>query len=236
MPRQRERVPVSLEIILEWVSGKREARISDLSMSGCFVDTIAAVQAGETISFKLNTPTGEWAELSGKVVYHLPGFGFGLRFEGLSEAQQILLEQIISAHGGSPSSRGDVQTQLGRVIIADADPAMRDLMTRILQNEGYVVIGVNDGREAYFHLQTDGDFAAAIFDVTMPEMQSLNLVRYMKSEKHLQHIPVIITTALQEPQLRHDSLAAGADIFLQKPFTPDQISDMLKTLLSRRAS
>jgi len=102
MPRQYKRFPISLEIVLEFSSGKREARISDLSMGGCFVDSIMNVSEGEIVSFKLRMPTGQWVELSGKVIYYLPNFGFGIRFTNRTEEKNKLLAQIILAHGGEP--------------------------------------------------------------------------------------------------------------------------------------
>lgn len=102
MPRQYKRYPISLEIVLDFSSGKREARISDLSMHGCFVDIIVSVCEGETVFFRLRLPTGQWLELSGEVIYYLPNFGFGIRFTDLLEEKQKLLEHLILAHGGEP--------------------------------------------------------------------------------------------------------------------------------------
>jgi hypothetical protein len=99
--RQYERISVSIGIVLGFSSGSREARISDLSMGGCFVDTIAEVAGGEFLSFKL--PQAEQTvKLSGEVAYVYPRIGFGLRFINLTEADRILLEQIIQAYGGKP--------------------------------------------------------------------------------------------------------------------------------------
>ena len=102
MPRQYKRFPIALEIVLDFSSGKREARISDLSLSGCFIDIVVNVSVGETVFFKLCTPSGQWVELSGEVIYHMPNFGFGIRFTDLPEEKQKLLKQIILARGGDP--------------------------------------------------------------------------------------------------------------------------------------
>jgi hypothetical protein len=108
MPRQHERVSVSLEIVFELASGKREARVSDLSRGGCFVDTIMDIAEGEEIVFQLKMPTGEWVKLSGKVAHRLPGFGFGISFTlPLTEEQRTPLYRIIFAHGGKLSGYTD---------------------------------------------------------------------------------------------------------------------------------
>lgn len=102
MPREQERTSVSLDIILEWSSGKREARVSDLSLGGCFIDCIAGLREGEMISFKILVPDGQWLAMEGKVVYALPGFGFGVRFTSLSESQRNVLEYLILMNNGNP--------------------------------------------------------------------------------------------------------------------------------------
>ncbi len=108
MPRQHERVSVSLEIMLELVSGKREARVSDLSRGGCFVDTIMDIAKGEAIVFQLKMPTGEWIKLSGKIAHTLPGFGFGIGFDlPLTEEQRTAIYRVIFAHGGKLSGYTD---------------------------------------------------------------------------------------------------------------------------------
>lgn len=103
--RRNERINIPLEIVMESSSGKRECRISDLSIGGCFVDSIATVTDGESLTLMLHVSKGQWLKLSGKVVYLYPGLGFGLRFIGLAKEEQILLEQVITAHGGKPSPR-----------------------------------------------------------------------------------------------------------------------------------
>src|SRR5687767_1987125 len=93
--RRYERFSVSLSVVLDFTSGKREARISDISMGGCFIDSIASVREGEQISFKINFPAGHTAVIFGEVVYVYPGIGFGLRFVHFTETERKLLEQII---------------------------------------------------------------------------------------------------------------------------------------------
>jgi CheY-like chemotaxis protein len=123
-----------------------------------------------------------------------------------------------------------------RIIVADDDPAILRLVTTILEKEGYTVIGARDGREAYKILQTDPNFTAAVFDVVMPHVSGPELVRFMKSEKRLQGIPVMMMTAEQDPKLSSDSFAAGAVVFLPKPFTTAQLQIMLQMLIGKSAS
>ena len=125
------------------------------------------------------------------------------------------------------------KTAKGRVLVADDDPSILRLVTTILEKEGYSVVGARDGREAYKALQADANFTAAIFDVVMPHIAGPELVRYMQTEKRLMRIPVMMMTAEQDPKLSSDSFAAGAVVFLPKPFTTPQLQTMLRMLVSK---
>ncbi|HEX7998303.1 MAG TPA: response regulator [Pyrinomonadaceae bacterium] len=128
------------------------------------------------------------------------------------------------------------QTTSRRILVADDDPAILRLVTAIVEKEGYTVVAARDGREAYKILQAEADFVAGIFDVVMPHIQGPELVRYMKTEKRLMRIPVMMMTAEQNPKLSSDSFAAGAVVFLPKPFTTAQLQIMLRMLISKAAS
>lgn len=123
--------------------------------------------------------------------------------------------------------------QSRRVLVADDDPAILRLVKTILEKENYQVVTARDGREAYKILQTDQDFMAGVFDVVMPHISGPELVRFMKTEKKLMKIPVMMMTAEQDPKLSSDSFAAGAVVFLPKPFTTAQLNIMLQMLIGK---
>lgn len=120
-----------------------------------------------------------------------------------------------------------------RILVADDDPAILRLISTILEKELFKVVTARDGREAYKILQSDPNFTAAIFDVVMPHISGQELVRYMKAEKRLMNIPVMMMTAEQDPKLSSDSFSAGAVVFLPKPFTTAQLHTMLQMLVGR---
>jgi len=134
------------------------------------------------------------------------------------------------------SDSNPVTKDARRIIIADDDPAILRLVTTILEKEGYTVVTARDGREAYKILQNDTNFTAAVLDVVMPHISGPELVRYMKTEKRLMRIPVMMMTAEQDPKLSADSFAAGAVVFLPKPFTTAQLQIMLRMLIGKSGS
>lgn len=119
-----------------------------------------------------------------------------------------------------------------RILIADDDPVIRHLLTAIVRKEGYAVVAVNDGREAYRLLQTDANFKAAIFDMMMPHLQGLDIIRYMRTEKRLMRIPAMMISSEQDIKLMIESFTSGATVFLPKPFTPERLQMTLRMLLN----
>ena len=121
-----------------------------------------------------------------------------------------------------------------RVLVADNDPLTSRMLSEIAEKEGYQVVSVSDGREAYRTLMADADFRIAIFNMTMPNLRGLDIVRYMKTEKRLMRIPVLVVSG--DPCLKQmaDSFAAGATMFLPKPLTQDQLQRTLRIALASR--
>ena len=101
MPREHERYPHFIEIVLESASGKREARISDISVGGCFIDSIAGVFVTESISFVVKADDGQIIDFIGEVTYIFPGIGFGVRFTDLSEDAAKYLQRAIGGQSES---------------------------------------------------------------------------------------------------------------------------------------
>ena len=97
MPRQHERVPFLTEVVLEFASGKREARISDLSEGGCYVESWAGVNPGDTVRFEMQTPAGESLPVVGEVTHAFEGMGFGVKFLDMNEAMRLRIRELVEA-------------------------------------------------------------------------------------------------------------------------------------------
>jgi len=121
---------------------------------------------------------------------------------------------------------------LKRILIADDDVVMKHLVTSIARKEGYDVVAVDDGREAFRILQSDANFCAAVFDMMMPGLEGLDIIRYMKTEKRLMRIPVMMITSEQSLELMARSFVAGVTVFLPKPFTAEKLQFTLQMLLN----
>jgi CheY-like chemotaxis protein len=118
-----------------------------------------------------------------------------------------------------------------RVLVADDDPVIRRLLSSAVTSEGYIAVTVDDGRAAFRILQSDADFTAALFDMRMPGLNGIDLIRHMRTEKRLQRIPVMLITAENDLKVMSESFAAGAVAFLSKPLTVDKLQNALRMLL-----
>jgi len=192
----------------------------------------------------VHLPSGPWVSLTGKLINEDYPMGFGLQFKDLTEADRRLLAEVVAAHGGEAVREEiikeevvkDSQSVPGRpfpVLVADDDLLTLRMVSAIVETQGYGVVAVKDGREALDVLQKESMFSAAIFDMMMPHVQGLDLIRYMKANERLRRIPVGMITAEQDPKVWDDSLTAGASVFLPKPFTPPQVQMMLRMLVSK---
>ncbi len=119
-----------------------------------------------------------------------------------------------------------------RVLVADDDPVIMHLLTTILKNQRCEPIIASDGRAAYRILQSDSQFRAAILDMSMPFLEGMDLIHYMRSEKRLMRIPIMMITAEQNLNLMSNSFIAGATAFLPKPFTGEQLETAVRMLIA----
>ena len=94
--RSDERVPINLSARWDGGAGAHEARIEDISLGGCFVNTTGRVDTGEVVVLEIKLPTGEWLQLRGEVTSYQQGVGFGLLFSFLTDDEEFALRQLIS--------------------------------------------------------------------------------------------------------------------------------------------
>jgi Tfp pilus assembly protein PilZ len=95
--RSDERVAMSMEARWEGMSGSYTARVGDISLGGCFIDTTGPVTAGELISFEIKLPDGTWLPLRGEVAFVQPNIGFSLSFSFLTEEEETALLHIMNS-------------------------------------------------------------------------------------------------------------------------------------------
>jgi len=78
-----------------------------------------------------------------------------------------------------------------RILVVDADPQSRSFLTENLEDSGYSVAHAENGRRA-FDLLSTGGFDAILLDLVLPEMDGFRVLRRLKGDSSLRHIPVIV--------------------------------------------
>ena len=110
-----------------------------------------------------------------------------------------------------------------RILIADDDREICDLLEIYINNEGFEVVKAYDGKEAYQKFkETNPD--CLVLDIMMPEMDGLEVVKKIREESQ---VPILMLSA----KIR--GLAKGADDYVVKPFNPLEVVARIKSLLRR---
>src|SRR5678815_6108801 len=94
--RSSRRKRILLEAKWESMSRTHEARVDDVSMGGCFVNTFGHVELDEEVKLQIQLPSGEWLRLRGRVASYQPGVGFGIAFTSLGKAEAAVLKKLIA--------------------------------------------------------------------------------------------------------------------------------------------
>ena len=118
-----------------------------------------------------------------------------------------------------------------RVLIADDDIVVRDVVRRYLERDGLEVSIAHDGTEA-LRLLGSQRIDVAVLDVMMPGPDGLTLCRSLRQRGDYA-VPVILLTALGEEDDRIAGLEAGADDYLTKPFSPRELALRVRSVLRR---
>jgi CheY-like chemotaxis protein/HPt (histidine-containing phosphotransfer) domain-containing protein len=138
---------------------------------------------------------------------------------------------VYGSHKENDKMHTNTGKPLSRVLVADDDPVIRRWLTSILKSEGYDVVSVSDGRAVFRVLQSDANFTGAVLDLSMPHINGPDLIRYMRTEKRLMRIPVMMITAESQINVLASGLAAGATFMLPKPFTRARLQQTLRMML-----
>jgi Tfp pilus assembly protein PilZ len=94
--RRSRRKRLLLDAKWESMSHTHEARVDDVSLGGCFVNTYGRVELGEQVNLQIQLPSGEWLPLRGQVASYQPGVGFGIAFTSLSQKNTEVLKELIA--------------------------------------------------------------------------------------------------------------------------------------------
>jgi len=120
------------------------------------------------------------------------------------------------------------------ILIAEDDPDVALLITEMLKNEGYRFAWAKDGQEAW-EMMHDKLPELLITDIMMPRLDGLQLMKNIRSDESVNHTPIIVVSARVENEDRLTGIEAGAEVYLGKPFLPNELLLRIRKLLEQRA-
>ena len=109
-----------------------------------------------------------------------------------------------------------------KILIAEDDPISQNLLDKMVQNEGYDTVLVNNGKSALEKVKRD-KIDMVITDWLMPEMDGLQLCREIRRANLSRYVYVILLTSKGQVEDAVEALDAGADDYIRKPFNPDEL-------------
>ena len=119
------------------------------------------------------------------------------------------------------------------VLVAEDDEDIRALVVYRLERSGYRVVQAQDGEEA-LRLAAEHQPDLAILDVMMPKLDGYEVTRRLRSDDATSRLPVILLTARTQEADVSEGFAAGADDYIRKPFSPDELRARVQAILGRR--
>ncbi len=117
------------------------------------------------------------------------------------------------------------------VLIAEDSPTQAAHLKYILERQDFQVVATRDGKEALAALRRHKP-SIVIADILMPEMNGYELCRQIRADGALADLPLILLTALSDPQDVFKGLECGADNFLTKPYDPANLVARIEFLLA----
>ena len=119
------------------------------------------------------------------------------------------------------------------LLVVDDDARLRELLRRYLTENGFRVTVAADAAEARANLASFA-FDLVVLDVMMPGESGLDLTRALRGGGRDARLPVLLLTAMSEPEDRVNGLEQGADDYLAKPFEPRELVLRIRNIIARR--
>jgi two-component system sensor histidine kinase/response regulator len=138
-------------------------------------------------------------------------------------------EAPVQSDGTAPG----IADMRGHLLVVDDDPANREVLCRRLERQGHEVQTVSSGRDA-MRILGEANFDLVLLDIMMPEMDGYEVLSRIKSDGALQHIPVIMISALNELQSVVRCVEAGAEDYLTKPFNATLLKARIGACLEKK--
>ena len=169
---------------------------------------------------------------------------FGVRSEELgvrsadnSNASNLSTHKLVNSSTEITNSSTEItnlSTETNNyILVAEDDQDVAFLITEMLKGEGYEYVWAQDGQEA-LEIMDKQMPNLLITDIMMPRMDGIELIKKIREEDDKRHLPIIVVSARTEDADRLIGLEAGAEVYLGKPFIPEELLVRVRKLLEQR--
>jgi DNA-binding response OmpR family regulator len=117
-----------------------------------------------------------------------------------------------------------------KILIVEDDMTMFSLLTTLLQMEGFDVAGVRDWRKIIETVHAENP-DLVLMDYVLPDVDGIEIMKQIREQPDLAKLKVMLTSGMD---VSEECIEAGADSFLLKPYTPDQLIDLIEINLGGR--
>jgi DNA-binding response OmpR family regulator len=117
--------------------------------------------------------------------------------------------------------------------VVEDDKGMQDFLRGLISHSSYTVSVATDADEA-FEILNRSDIDLIVSDIMLPGMNGFELCKFLKSRIDYSHIPVLILSAKSDTESKILGLDAGADAYIEKPFSGDYLIAQISTILANR--
>ena len=116
-----------------------------------------------------------------------------------------------------------------RILVVDDEQMVREFVQKALENAGYDVITASNGREALDKV-SQFDVSLMLLDIVMPGLDGFEVLEHMQQ---YENIPVIMLSGIGGETTKIDTLAIGADDYITKPFSVEELLVRIQAKLRR---
>jgi DNA-binding response OmpR family regulator len=120
-----------------------------------------------------------------------------------------------------------------RILVADDDDGLRQLLRLILVREGFEVFEAADGEQA-LAMAAVVDPAVILLDVMMPGLDGYDVCRRLKSDQRTNAVPVVFVSAAEDVMRRNDMQKLGAAACIKKPIGPRDLVARIQAVMNHR--
>lgn len=125
------------------------------------------------------------------------------------------------------------ETTKPRILVVDDDPALQKLVVALLNRAGMETATAMNAAEAALILRHPPLPHLMLLDLMMPEVSGIEFLRQVRAKRQFDALPVIILSALADPEQIREGLEAGADRYLTKPYLANNLIKTVREVLQQ---